>query len=256
MKRNKNRNYKKIVLKMAAVCSALLFWQLLAVIVGEEMVVPSVISVFERVVLLSGEKEFISIIMFSVYRVFCGIMLGVLTGLMLGIIAGKYKAAEILFEPYFVTAKAVPVASFVIILLIWLSSDELPVFISALIVFPMIYTNTVAGIRQTDKKLLEMAEVFKLKRLKRIKYIYIPGIMPYFTASLKLSVSNAWKAGIAAEIIGLPDGSIGNEIYKAKIYFETADMFAWTIFILLLSFVFEKIFTKCVKLLLKGIAGI
>lgn len=250
MKRQKN---KKLILRLTAVFLALLFWQALSSIVKEEMIVPSIFSVLKRALSLMREEEFIAIICFSIYRVFLGIIFGTLIGLLLGIIAGKYKTAEVILEPYFVTAKAVPVASFVIILLMWLSSSELPIFIAGLIVVPMIYTNTLTGIRQTDKKLLEMAAVFKLSLLKKIKFIYIPGLAQYFISALKISVSNAWKAGIAAEIIGLPDGSIGNEIYKAKIYFETADMFAWTIFIVFFSFIFEKLFIGFVGILLRRV---
>ena len=54
---------------------------------------------------------------------------------------------------------------------------------------------------------------------------------------------------IAAEIIGIPKGSIGENLYNAKIYLETPDLFAWTFVIIAVSVLFEKIFQWLLSLL-------
>ena len=238
---------KKRLVNFAAVLLALLFWQILALVVNEELVVPSVFKVFNRLLSLPLEKGFFLTILFSLTRIFAGTFIGVTTAIVLGIAAGKYESIKIILNPYFVVAKTVPVVSFIIILLVFLPSRRLSVFISGLIVFPIIYSNTLIGFRQTDKKLLEMAKTFKLSPLSKLKFIYLPTLYPYFISSLSTACGNAWKAGIAAEILALPDGSIGNKLYKSKIYFETADMFAWTIVIVFLSFVFERFIIMAVK---------
>ena len=230
---------------------ALLFWQILALIVDEELIVPSVFKVCSSFFSLLGEKNFVSTVVFSITRIFAGTFIGVTLGIMLGIASGKYEPVKVIFNPYFVVAKSVPVVSFIIILLIFLPSRRLSIFISGLIVFPIIYSNTLIGFRQTDKKLLEMAKIFKLSPLSKLKFIYLPALYPYFISSLSTACGNAWKAGIAAEILALPDGSIGNKLYKSKIYFETADMFAWTIVIVCLSFIFEKLIIMTVKYVFK-----
>lgn len=241
---------KKELFFIIAVLFALLFWQILSKIVDADFIVPPISKVIERMIFILGDRTFLGIAVFSISKIFMGSMIGIILGIILGISAGRFEIFRILFEPYFLVAKSVPVASFIIILLVWLSSSRLPIFISALITFSPIYLNTLTAFRQTDKKLLEMAKVFKLGLFRKIKFIYIPSIYPMFMSALTLALGNAWKAGIAAEIIGLPDGSIGNELYKAKIYFETADMFAWTFIIIILSFLFEKIFIFAIKLLL------
>ena len=241
------QNNRKRIVNFAAVLLALLFWQILALIVNEELIVPSVFKVCSSFFSLFGEKNFVSTVVFSITRIFAGTFIGVTLGIMLGIASGKYEPVKIIFNPYFVVAKSVPVVSFIIILLVFLPSRRLSIFISGLIVFPIIYSNTLIGFRQTDKKLLEMAKTFKLSPLSKLKFIYIPALYPYFISSLSTACGNAWKAGIAAEILALPDGSIGNKLYKSKIYFETADMFAWTIVIVCLSFIFEKLIIMTVK---------
>lgn len=126
--------------------------------------------------------------------------------------------------------------------LIWIPSRNLSVFISFLMVFPVVYTNILEGIRQTDKQLLEMADSFGAGVGKKLQFIYLSQVMPYAVTACKLGLGLCWKAGIAAEVIGIPAGSIGEKLYKAKVYLETPDLFAWTIVIIAVSVGFEKIF--------------
>ena len=145
-------------------------------------------------------------------------------------------------EPLIMVIKATPVASFIILCLIWIPSRNLSVFISFLMVFPVVYTNILEGIRQTDKQLLEMADSFGAGVGKKLQFIYLSQVMPYAVTACKLGLGLCWKAGIAAEVIGIPAGSIGEKLYKAKVYLETPDLFAWTIVIIAVSVGFEKIF--------------
>ena len=145
--------------------------------------------------------------------------------------------------------KATPVASFIILVLIWVPSRNLSVVISFLMVLPVIYTNVLNGIQSTDGKLLEMAEVFDVSPWRRIKYIYMSSVLPYFRAGCSLGLGLCWKAGVAAEVIGIPAGSIGEKLYEAKVYLETPDLFSWTIVIIILSIAFEKIFLLLTDLL-------
>ena len=130
----------------------------------------------------------------------------------------------------------------IILCLIWIPSRNLSVFISFLMVFPVVYTNILEGIRQTDKQLLEMADSFGAGVGKKLQFIYLSQVMPYAVTACKLGLGLCWKAGIAAEVIGIPAGSIGEKLYKAKVYLETPDLFAWTIVIIAVSVGFEKIF--------------
>lgn len=121
--------------------------------------------------------------------------------------------------------KAVPVASFIILILIWVPSRNLSIVISFLMVLPVIYTNVLNGIRSTDPKLLEMARVFRIPLFRRIRYIYLSQLLPFLRTGFSLSLGLCWKAGVAAEVIGIPKGSIGEKLYEAKVYLETPDLF-------------------------------
>ena len=137
--------------------------------------------------------------------------------------------------------KSVPVASFVILALIWTGSEHLAVLISFLVVFPILYVNTLAGLQSADIRLLEMARVFRVRPLRRVRFIYLPALLPYLSGGCRVALGMSWKSGVAAEVIGLPSHSIGEHLYMSKIYLETDGLFAWTIVIIAISVLVERL---------------
>ena len=143
--------------------------------------------------------------------------------------------------------KTVPVASFVILALIWSGAEQLALVISFVVVFPMIYLNTMAGLAATDPLLLEMAQVFRIRRWDRLWQIYRPAVAPYLLSACQVALGMSWKSGIAAEVIGTPAFSIGENLYMAKVFFSTDELFAWTAVVIVLSFLFEKGILRILK---------
>jgi NitT/TauT family transport system permease protein len=146
-----------------------------------------------------------------------------------------------------ITVKSVPVASFVVIALVLINKIWLSALISFLIVLPIVYTNLLEGIKSVDNKMLEMATVFKMPFAKRLRFIWLPSVKSHFLASVKVSLGLAWKSGVAAELIGTPDGSVGDWLYYSKLYLLTTDLFAWTLAVVLLAMAFEKLFVFLLK---------
>jgi NitT/TauT family transport system permease protein len=233
--------------KVFAIAFALMVWQLLAAAIGKSILLVTPFEVMVRLTELIVTRDFLSSVMFSFVRIVSGYLLALAAGSALAALAGKYHMAEVLLWPFMTAIKSVPVASFIILCLIWLSSGSLGIFISFLLVLPIIYTNMLHGLRSTDRKMLEMAEIFNVTRLRRLKYIYLPQLKPYIVSACSVSIGLSWKAGIAAEVIGIPAGSIGERLYEAKIYLDSADLFAWTAVIVAVSVLFEKLFLHLVK---------
>ena len=178
----------------------------------------------------------------SSLRIFGGFLLScALAALLAALAAGRPWLRDLLAPPVAVV-KAVPVASFIILALVWLNARSLSLFISGLMVFPPVYLNVLEGLRQTDPKLLELARVYRVPFGRRAWGIYLPQVLPYFRSAASLALGLCWKAGAAAEVIGLPAETIGERLYTAKVYYQTPDLFAWTAVILVLSAVFEKLF--------------
>lgn len=185
----------------------------------------------------------------SAAHILGGFLVSCVGGVVLAALAARFTRVEELLSPLVAAVKAVPVVSFIILALVWLKAEQLPLFIAALMVFPPVYLQVLEGIRQTDRQLLEMASVFRVPVLRRMTGIYLPAVLPYFRTAVSLGLGLCWKSGVAAEVIGLPAGSIGEALYNSKVYFMTPDLFAWTAVIVTVSIVFERLFLGAVDAL-------
>ena len=191
----------------------------------------------------------------SALHIFGGFLLSCVLAVLLAALSARFRAARELLSPLVAAVKAVPVVSFIILALVWLDGRDLSLFISALMVFPPVYLNVLAGIDSADRQLLEMAAVFRVPFRRQLRGIWLPQVLPYFRAACSLALGLCWKAGAAAEVIGLPGGTIGERLYTAKVYFQTPDLFAWTAVIVAVSVVFEKVFLALIDALVRKAGG-
>jgi len=238
---------KRSLERIAAIAAALAVWQIASMLIGNTLFLVTPWTVLKTLGVLGTSPSFWQSIAFSFFRIVLGFFLALAAGIGLAAFAGHHRLAEVMFKPYMSVVKATPVASFIILCLIWLDSKNLSVFISFLMVLPIVYTNVLHGLQSTDTKLLEMANLFRVGSWRRIHYIYVPHLKPYLLSACSVSIGMSWKAGIAAEVIGIPEGSIGERLYEAKIYLSTADLFAWTVVIVVISILFEKLFVRMLK---------
>lgn len=239
-----------ITKRIVAIVLALVLWHVLAVNIHQKILLVTPLAVIQRLTTIWKLTDFWTYIWFTFYHIAGGFLLGLIFGIVLAVLSYKVPLFETLLWPYMETVKAVPVASFVVICLIWLTSDNLSTFISFLIVVPVIYQNVLTGLRQDNKKLEQMAKLFRLSFFRKMKYIIIPKVRPFLISACEVTLGMAWKAGVAAEIIGTPGGSIGKQIFISKMYLDTDDLLAWTVIIVLISIISEKIFMKMLKMIL------
>ena len=192
-------------IRILAVLFWIAIWQFASMYLKQEILLASPVSVVRKLFELIFSGNFWQSVGYSFVRIVTGFLLAVFLGIFLAVLAYWSKTVEILIAPVIAVVKSTPVASFIILCLIWIPSRNLSVFISFLMV------------------------------------------LPYFLSACRLSLGMCWKAGVAAEVIGVPSGSIGEKLYNAKIYLNTPDLFAWTIVIIVISFVFEKCFLGIVS---------
>lgn len=235
---------KSFLIKAGCVLFWLVIWQALSVFVGIELLVASPEAVLRVLALRIGESDFWLSILYSMLRVVAGFSLAVVFGTLLAVLTSAVPFLYHLFYPLLTVIKATPVASFIILVLLWVKSSYVPIFISFLMVMPIVWSNIATAIKNTDIKLLEMASVYNFGKLKTIKLIYIPQCIPNFYTSCVMGIGFAWKSAIAAEVISTPKISIGRGLYNSKIYLETPDLFAWTLVVVILSILLEKAFKK------------
>lgn len=226
--------------KAAAIAVALLVWQIAAMLLDQSILLASPTEVVTALGQLLISPDFLRTVWFSFSRIALGFLLGFCAATVFAVLSARFHIVEVLLWPYIAVIKATPVASFIILCLVWLTSRNLSVFICFLIVFPTVYTNLLAGIRNRSLSLAEMAALYEIPPGKRLLALDLPQLRPYLLSALELSIGMAWKAGVAAEVIGTPAGSIGKMLYTAKIYLATPELFAWSIVVVIVSILFEK----------------
>ena len=219
---------------LAATVFWLAVWQAAAMAIGQEVFLVSPIQAAGTLMELLPQADFWQRVGFSAGHILLGFALGVVVSVLLAAAAERWAWVDTLLAPVIQLVKATPVASFIILALVWVSGRSLSILISFLMVLPVLYSAVRTGIESADVQLLEMAQVFRLPLARRVKAIFRQG------CSVALGI--CWKSGVAAEVIGLPDGSIGDALYRAKITLSTGELFAWTFVIILLSAGFEKLF--------------
>ena len=232
---------KKTLSRAAVILFWLIVWQVIAVQVDNRILLAGPVDVCVRIWEELGQAEFYASAAGSLVRIMAGFLLGMVTGLAAGACAFFWKPLGRLLEPVILTMKSVPVAAFVILVLIWSGSKNLAIPISFLVVFPYFYIHTRTGLAGADAGELAFARVSGMRRLNRLCYIYRPALMPYLLSAARVTVGMSFKSGIAAEVIGIPEFAIGTRLYMSKVYLDTAGVLAWTVVVVLLSFLCEKI---------------
>lgn len=225
---------------LAAAVFWLLVWWIISAVVAQELLVPAPFAVLRALGGLIVQGDFWAATGLSLLRIMAGWLAGILAGSLLAVLTTRFSLADTLLSPLLRIICAAPVASFIILALVWIRTDVLPLFISFLMVTPLVWGNMTEGIRRTDQQLLEMARVYQWSGLKTWLHIRIPSVTPYFLTALSSGLGFAWKSGIAAEVICQPAFSIGKELYVSKLYLETPQVFAWTITAVALSLLLEK----------------
>ena len=239
----RNRTTQKILRVVVPLAFWLGAWQLGAFLVelhvegrGNELLLPYPAT---GLAALAARPSFWRTAAVSLGRIFGGFALGAAVGTLLAVITSALSWADWLFRPMVKVIRAVPVASFIVLVLLWASTGRVPAIVSGLMVLPVLWGNVCKGISQTDGQLLEAARAYRFGRWKTLRLVYVPSVLPYFASGCATGLGLAWKAGVAAEVLCQPRLAIGTQVYRAKITLETPDLFAWTAVVIVLSFLLE-----------------
>lgn len=226
-------------------------WQLFAFFVdrhvqgrGNELLLPYPITVARALVRLAGSGTFWVTAAASLGRILLGLAAGTGLGVLLAWAVYRSPWADRLLSPALRVIRATPVASFILLVLLWTGKNAVPAIISGLMVLPVVWANLVRGLGETDPKLLELARAYRFSRWKTARLIYLPSLRPYFLSAVTTALGLAWKSGVAAEVLCIPRAAIGTRIYESKLYLEIPDLFAWTAVVVALSLLLEGVLRR------------
>ena len=225
----------------------ILIWEILSQIIDQELFLPGPINVVKAFIQMAKTSVFWISMLHSIARIGVGFLLGLLFAIILGGFACKFGMLRDFLFPFISIIKSIPVASFIILILVWMNSNSLSIGIAFLVTFPIIYIAILEGYDHVNHELLEMTIVYQVKPWTRLRYLYVSEILPFVITGAKVAIGMGWKAGISGEIIGLPKNSIGEQLYLSKLYLDMRQLFAWTAVIVLCCYLFEKIFIAIIN---------
>ncbi len=233
---------KPVLKKTAIALGWLALWQMASLIVHQSVLLAGPMESLRALGQMVVTADFWQTAAFTMLRIAGGFLLAFVLALAFGTLAHRFPLTGDILAPLVAAMKSVPVACFVVLLLVWAGSQNLTFIIVFLVAFPILYLNTREGLDRADGQLLEMARVFRMGSWRKLRYVYLPALLTSLVSGCQLALGMSWKSGVAAEVIGTPLHSIGQRLYFAKIYLEIDHLFAWTFVILLLSMLFESVF--------------
>ena len=224
---------------LAAILLILIIWDRLSYAVGAEVLLPTPAQTFRELIKIINSGTFWQAILSTTVRSMVGFFLTLFVAALFAVLAGVLKPLYYLFEQLVLIAKAAPPISIVLLALIWLGSEISPVLVGFLVIFPIIYTNIVTGIGDVDRRLLQMAQVYKISGFRKVTGIYLPSIMPYVLAACSTALGLNLRVVIMAEVLSQPQISIGTSLHSERIFLNTAGVFAWTLTAIAIAAIFD-----------------
>ena len=222
-------------------------WYLAARLMNNPLLLPTPMQVLRCLGELMLTAAFWQTTAVSIGRILLGVVTAVLLGCLLAVATTSSRLLDALIAPAMTAMQATPVASFTILVLIWVDRDFVPVLICGMMVLPVVWNSVSTGIRVTDPQLLEMAEVYRLSKIQTLRRIWVPSVMPFFRTACSSGLGLGWKAGIAAEVLTVPKRSIGRMIADSKLYLLTEELFASTLVVIVLSLLLQKLMQRLLR---------
>ena len=234
---------RKLVKICVPIAVYILIWQLLSMLVGSSLLLPSPRNTIEAAIGIVSSAKGWQAILSTLLRIVVGFLSGFVSGIGLAVLTAKFRICSWLLNPLRSLIKTTPITSFALILLVSVVSNVVPVVVAMIVVIPMIWRTTEEAIAGLDVKLSEMGDVY-LTRWKKLIHVTLPQILPQVFATASTALGFAWKAVITAEILALPVFGIGRQMQSDKTYLDIPSLFAWTILVILLSVAFESLLKR------------
>lgn len=242
--RARGRGYLSIVAAAAVLIGV---WKLVSLAVGLEIILPSPEITLLRFLEIARTPAFAASVGATVIRGLTGFAVATGAGLIAGAVAGLRPTLERLFLPLVTVIRSTPVVAFILIALIWFDTDVVPVFVTVLMTFPVVYENVLQGIRAVDPRLTELARAYGVSRGRTWRRVYLPSLFPFLASAGRTALGLTWKVVVAAEVLSIPALGVGAQLQEARIMLETARVFAWTAVAILLSAVTDLAFSLATR---------
>jgi NitT/TauT family transport system permease protein len=216
----------------------LAIWEVVAR-VYPAVILPSPLETLQALLHIAGNGHLWEPLSLSFVRLAIGFGIAFVIGTGLGIASGCNDKIYAFVRPAVTLLQSVPPVSWILLAILWLGIDGgAQILVIVIALFPVFFFNSVEGIQQVPKDLLEMASVFRVRRMKRIRDIYLPALRPYWLAALTINIGSGWKTIVMSELISGQTG-IGAAMNTSRLYLKTDEVIAWTLLVALLGMSLE-----------------
>lgn len=243
----KNLSVRNRIISLSVIILLIIGWEWLSRVFGSRQILPGPADSITSLIKIAGEPDFLLALGSTLYRGFIGFFFALLCAILVGIPAGLNSGIEAAFKPILITLRSTPVVAIILLALIWFRSEQVPVFIGFLTMFPILSINITQGIRETDTSLIQMASLYHIKKTKILSHIYWPSIMPFLFSGMSTAVGFGWRSVIIGEVLSQPRYGIGAMMQDAQSYLLVSDVIAWTLIAIVVSAVFEWIIRQIEK---------
>ncbi|MCR4426120.1 MAG: ABC transporter permease [Firmicutes bacterium] len=244
---NRGGKAKALSIGFLSVLGALAVWKIAAVWVGNELFLPGPESTLRVFTQLAAARPFWTHLAATMIRGLAGFGISYAVGVAAGLATGLNSWFDTAFRPFLVTIRSTPFMAVTVLALIWFRSDTVPVFVTFLMVFPLVTQNVRDGIRDIDVRLVQMARVYRVRQGRILRELYLPAILPYLAAGATAGLGLTWKATISAEVISNPRWGIGTQMDRARVFLNTSEVFAWTAVVIALGLAFDRLIDGAVQ---------
>ena len=227
----------------------LLLWEALTLVVGNALLLPGPIDTVKALMALLVDGKFYLDALATIGRCLAAMVLALIAGTLLSVCAYKWHWVRDILSLPVSLFKTIPIMAVAIYMILLMSAGSVPVLVCWIMCFPIVYTNLLAGLDSMDIKLLEMARVYKIEGSRLVRWVYLPSLYPHFRSAMSLVAGMSWKAIVTAEVLSIPQLSLGYELMNAKYYLTTDRLFAYVVVLILISFAFERLIKKLVAML-------
>ena len=234
-----NSSVRNRIISQCVIVLLIIGWEWLSRSFNSRQILPGPVDTIHSLISIAGKPDFLTTLGYTLFRGFIGFLLAFAGAIIIGIPSGLSPGIEAGFKPVLITIRSTPVVAIILLALIWFKSEQVPVFIGFLTMFPILAINISQGIRETDPAFIQMANLYHIRKRRILTDIYWPSILPYLYSGISTAIGFGWRSVIIGEVLSQPRYGIGAMMQDAQSYLLVSEVIAWTVIAILVSAVFE-----------------
>lgn len=229
----------------------LLIWQISALIINNDILVPTLQEIFHSLVCILGSSKTYIYISITCLRVLKSFFISLFTALVISSLGYIFENIKKWLQPLMMLIKTIPNISYIILAIIWLGSEGSVSIVTFMILFPIFLQSFDSKLAEQKRKLSDVTRIYRSSFSELLKVVILPQLYIEILETSKTSISMGLKVAVMAEIIAAVRKGIGKQLNYARINLNTADLIAWTVIIIFISIIFNFIFQLLLQYRLK-----